>query len=175
MSAELIESKTEATDKPKIYIACLAAYNSGHLHGKWVEPADTVEGLQEQINQVLKSSPVKNAEEWAIHDYDGFYNLGENPDLKDIVKLAEVYNAGGQDKIDDFLEYYQIEDLDSLEDSYQGHYQDFSEFAQEMAEMCIEGFNDNSTLARYFDFESWERDLSYEYNIGSHGHVWGSW
>lgn len=175
MSAELIESKTEANDKHKIYIACLAAYNSGHLHGKWVEPADTVEGLQEQIDEVLKSSPIEDAEEWAIHDYDGFYNLGENPDLKDIAKLAEVYNEEGQDKIDDFLEYFIIEELDSLEDSYQGQYQDFSAFAQEMAEMCIEGFNDNSTLARYFDYEAWERDLSYEYNIGSNGHVWGRW
>lgn len=35
-----------------------------------------VEDIQEQINKMLESSPIENAEEYAIHDYEG---LGSCP------------------------------------------------------------------------------------------------
>ena len=59
----------------QIYVACLAAYNSGVLHGEWITPAKDVEELQAQINKVIKSTPAPDAEEWAIHDYNDFPNL----------------------------------------------------------------------------------------------------
>lgn len=30
-----MKSKTQ-NDSPKMYVACLAAYNAGHLHGEWI-------------------------------------------------------------------------------------------------------------------------------------------
>ena len=59
----------------KVYIACLAAYNSGTLHGEWIEPSSDVEELSEQIKAILKKSPAPDAEEWAFHDYDDFPNI----------------------------------------------------------------------------------------------------
>lgn len=178
MSAELIESKNtqEAEYKPSIYIACLAAYNSGHLHGKWVEPADTVEGLQEQINQVLKSSPVEDAEEWAIHDYDNFYNLGEYPNLEDVVKLAAAYKEHGQDMVDDWMEYHcesGLEHLESIEDDYHGQWDSFKDFAYQLAEDTIPELNDDNILSRYFDYDSFANDLEHDYHMGGNGHIWG--
>ena len=73
-------------DTSQIYVACLASYNNGCLSGKWITPADTEEKLQAQIDAILKASPEPDAEEWAIHDYDNFPNLGEYPDNKDIIK-----------------------------------------------------------------------------------------
>lgn len=67
------------TTEPKIYVADLAAYNNGYLHGVWINAAQAVDGIQEQINAMLAASPVPDAEEYAIHDYEGFegYALGE--------------------------------------------------------------------------------------------------
>src|SRR5688572_9380760 len=67
------------TNEIRIYVADLAAYNAGHLHGVWIDATQDVEDIQAQIDAMLKSSPVADAEEYAIHDYEGFdgYNLGE--------------------------------------------------------------------------------------------------
>ncbi len=57
------------TITPKIYIACLAAYNNGYLHGKWIDATQDVDSIYSNIRNVLASSPIPDAEEWAIHDY----------------------------------------------------------------------------------------------------------
>ena len=44
----------------KLYVACLASYNNGVLHGKWIDASSYVEDMQEQINQVLMSSKFPN-------------------------------------------------------------------------------------------------------------------
>jgi antirestriction protein len=41
----------------KIYVADLAAYNNGKLHGIWINACDDVEDIQEQINKMLAESP----------------------------------------------------------------------------------------------------------------------
>ena len=35
---------------PSIYVACLAAYNNGHLHGKWID----VDGDADEIHVLIK-------------------------------------------------------------------------------------------------------------------------
>ena len=59
-------------DQQRIYVACLAAYNSGILHGEWIDIEDDIDETWAHINAMLKASPVADAEEWAIHDYEGF-------------------------------------------------------------------------------------------------------
>ena len=58
--------------QPRIYVACLAAYNNGILHGTWIDADDDADA----VNAMLKTSPIPNAEELAIHDYEGFGNTG---------------------------------------------------------------------------------------------------
>ncbi|MCP4316242.1 MAG: antirestriction protein ArdA [Hyphomicrobiales bacterium] len=60
------------TVEPRIYVACLAAYNAGKLHGRWIEATDEPEEIHAQIQAMLKDSPERMAEEYAIHDYEGF-------------------------------------------------------------------------------------------------------
>ncbi|MCG8594183.1 MAG: antirestriction protein ArdA, partial [Kiloniellales bacterium] len=43
-----------ATDTPRIYVACLAAYNAGHLHGCWIDAIQDAEDIQDDINAMLK-------------------------------------------------------------------------------------------------------------------------
>jgi antirestriction protein len=68
-------SKTDTT--PCIYVADLAAYNAGYLHGVWIEccPADA-DAWQQAIDEMLAASPVgEDAEEWAIHDTENWHGI----------------------------------------------------------------------------------------------------
>ena len=39
---------------PQIYIACLAAYNNGKLHGVWIDATQDVDHIWEEINAIAK-------------------------------------------------------------------------------------------------------------------------
>ncbi|MGY6517484.1 MAG: antirestriction protein ArdA [Lysobacteraceae bacterium] len=43
----------------QIYIACLASYNAGILHGRWIDASDADE-MHEDICDILRSSPCPN-------------------------------------------------------------------------------------------------------------------
>ena len=63
---------SQTTDTPRIYVACLAAYNNGHLHGRWIDANQDPDAIQVEISAMLAASPIADAEEWAIHDYEGY-------------------------------------------------------------------------------------------------------
>lgn len=75
---------------PKIWVGCLAAYNSGSLHGNWIDATQDVEVIEKEIQKILKDSPVPNAEEWEIFEYDDF---GCNFELLDQYGLPKLVEA----------------------------------------------------------------------------------
>ena len=50
-------------DTPRIYVADLAAYNAGYLHGIWIDATQEIENIWQQIRTMLAASPMENAEE----------------------------------------------------------------------------------------------------------------
>lgn len=44
----------------RIYAACLASYNNGVLHGRWIEASSDVDEMQEQIDAMLRESRFPN-------------------------------------------------------------------------------------------------------------------
>ncbi|MCA1709304.1 MAG: antirestriction protein ArdA, partial [Actinobacteria bacterium] len=77
--------------RPRIYVRCLAAYNNGTLHGCWIDADQDEEALRHDVETMLNASPVLGAEEYAIHDHEGFtgYPLGEYEDLAFVSRLAQ--------------------------------------------------------------------------------------
>jgi antirestriction protein len=83
------------TTPPSIYVASLADYNNGRLHGDWIDATQDVEDIRAAIAAMLRRSPALRAEgetfgDWAIHDYEGFgtLRLGELEDLDFIHAVA---------------------------------------------------------------------------------------
>lgn len=154
-------------DKPRIYIACLASYNAGVLHGEWIIPATNKDELQKQIDDMLKKSRQPYADEWAVHDYDSFYNLGEYPDLEDIIKVQESYlNFHTVEIVNAFLENWSVADLDNIDDAFiSWGWDSFQDFADHEAdEMLDEHLNDSANCIRsHFDYKSYARDLEHDY------------
>ncbi|MDA0266167.1 MAG: antirestriction protein ArdA [Cyanobacteria bacterium] len=77
-------------ETPRIYVADLAAYNNGYLHGVWIDATQDLDEIWAEINAMLKASPVEFAEEYAIHDYENFagYSVGENEGLESLQAIA---------------------------------------------------------------------------------------
>jgi antirestriction protein len=79
----------------QIYVACLASYNAGTLHGEWIDASQDEESIEHAIELMLEKSPIQGAEKWAIHDYDGMVNLGEYASTETVVATAELIEEHG--------------------------------------------------------------------------------
>ena len=81
------------SDSLRIYVACLASYNNGTLHGTWIDcdGKDADDLREEVLHAVLVTSPSENAEEFAIHDHEGFGDLiSEYTPLDDVAAIAKA-------------------------------------------------------------------------------------
>lgn len=128
-----------ATDEPSVYVADLAAYNNGHLHGVWIDATDELDDIHAQIRAMLAASPVPDAEEIAIHDAQGFgaWAVGEYEDLATVHAVAVAIAEHGA-AMREWLGYGG--DVDTFEDAYLGEYASRADFAEELADElgCLE-------------------------------------
>jgi len=153
------EITTTTQDQPRIYVACLAAYNSGILHGEWIDIEDDIDQTWNQIRNVLASSPIPHAEEWAIHDFEGFggIRLSEWESIERVHELAEFMQEHGE--VGTLaLDHYcgNIEDATRALENYMGCYSSIADYAQEITESCTEI---PEHLQFYIDYERMGRDM----------------
>ena len=156
------ENKTQT---PRIYVACLAAYNSGKLHGSWINCDQDAESIWAEINAMLAKSPEPDAEEHAVHDFEGFgsLNLGEWPDIEQVAELAALMQEHGEIFSELVSHFGGLENLDeaktAMEESYQGSHDSLEDFAYELLEDtgALKDLPDN--LRCYFDYKAYGRDL----------------
>tara|TARA_B100000949_G_C14055854_1_gene355610 strand:- start:108 stop:593 length:486 start_codon:yes stop_codon:yes gene_type:complete len=140
-------------------MACLAAYNNGYLHGRWIDATIGADAIHDEINKMLAASPMPDAEEWALHDYEGFegLNLSEYEGIGDIVEKAEFIEEHGRLGAEVANHYGDFETAKrALEDDYAGQYECLADFAQEITE---ETTFIPETLQYYIDWERMGRDL----------------
>lgn len=144
----------------RIYVADLAAYNNGILHGQWLDASQDLDTLRDVINAMLESSPIPDAEEYAIHDYEGFYGyqVEEYSSIKTLHEIAcflEEHNALGGALLEHWcgdLEMVQT----ALEEDYYGTYESLADYAQELTESCVEI---PASLQFYIDYDAMARDM----------------
>lgn len=144
---------------PRIYVADLAAYNNGKLHGTWIDAAQSPEEIQDEIDAMLKQSPEPFAEEWAIHDYEGFgdLRLHEYESIADVSRLAELIEQYGEMFAAVVAHYGGLRDLDQAEtamtEHYQGRYDDLADWAYQFAMETV----GEDALGPYANYIDWER------------------
>ncbi len=149
------------TVHPRIYVACLASYNSGTLHGAWIAADQDAEDIRLEINAMLAQSPEQGAEEYAIHDMDEFcgIDIGEYESIDKVAEIAALLVEHGPA----YAAYYDHEgDMpsgDAFLDAYCGRYDTEQDYAEEMVDDT--GMLDEmpEQLRYYFDYAAWTRDL----------------
>ena len=147
------------TLQPRIYVACLAAYNNGFLHGAWIDASDDLDAIQAQVAKMLASSPIPDAEEYAIHDYEDFgdFSLSEHAGLETAhtiaLFLADTGSLGAM-----LLSHFSgdLNDAQNALENYAGVYESVADFAQELTEETTT-IPDN--LQYYIDYDAMAKEM----------------
>lgn len=187
-------------DTPRIYVASLSDYNAGVLHGCWIDAADA-DTIQEEVAAMLRESAhpnttcdcpdcdgegcdecndtgeVPTAEEWAIHDSEGFgpLTISEHESFEDVA----AYAAGIEEHGEAWAAYVDhqggLEYADGFEDDYCGEYGSEQDYAEQLIDDCYNLDEMMGSLAYYFDYEKFSHDLFIgdNYSIDAPGgNVW---
>jgi hypothetical protein len=166
------DTKTETL---KIYVADLAAYNEGHLHGKWydLEEFDSLEELEAAIQEdIIKTSPAFHPEEYMVHDHEYFPDGTGEISVTEAWQIYEFLNQW-----DDNLEaakallsyeHFDLSDegqrqrFSEMMGGYFGYYPDEKDFAYEIADRGIlevpehlNGYIDWERVAHCFSIEDY--------------------
>lgn len=153
--------------EPRIYVACLASYNAGILHGEWITLDGAVD-IGDAIKAMLDASPVDNAEEYAVHDHESCSHLSEYAGMDTLNEIVEAYQLTEANTIDwelfcEFCSHLgkglNPTEISSFEDSYAGSSIDLVSWCQDFLEETgqLEAIPEN--LRFYFDYEAYARDI----------------
>ena len=151
---------SDTDDTFRIYVACLAAYNNGKLHGKWIDALNnSPDEIMTEVQAMLKESPEPDAEEWAIHDYEGFENirLTEWEGLEQVHELAEFLNKYGCLGSEVYSYYSNLNEAYlAMTERYFGCYESIADYAESFT---AETSTIPENLAYYIDYEKMARDM----------------
>lgn len=179
--AEALVAKAQEERDPRsatrIYVASLSDYNDGRLHGTWLDAEAEPDELNDGIQAMLAGSPMGGAEEWAIHDYEGFgpLRLGEYESVATISQIGQGIAEHGA-AYAHWASICGTDDRDELarfDDTYLGHWPSIGEYAENLLDDL--GINDAiehavpESLQPYVtvDVDGFARDLEYSGDVTS--------
>lgn len=125
--------------RPRIYVASLSDYNAGESHGAWIDADQDRDALAGDIDRMLAGAPTPGAEEYAIHDYDGFFGiqLHEYENLDTVSRLARgIAHHGAAFAV--LAQHKGLDDLDAVDQAirngYHGVCTSIEDFVDDIAE-----------------------------------------
>lgn len=155
---------------PSIYVASLADYTNGHLHGVWIDldvhcDIDDVHNIVQKMldnSLAVAYGHVEVAEEYAIHDFDGFegFDVHESLPVADAVVIGEAIEEYGS-SFAWFLNGRHgretvAESVENFQDRHVGTWNSLEDYAWEQFE---ELFPDSYHLATACDWVSFEPEI----------------
>ena len=164
------------SDSPALYCGTYGKYNSGNLCGMWVD-LSTFDYYEDFRDFCLAIHADEEEPELMFQDGENIpdslcsESIGEE-EFNNLLKYCELCDEYNVLAVDDFLELYSTDDLDRMHDAYVGVYDSEEDFAEELVSDCYDLDNMMGSLACYFDYEKFARDLFMcGYYFGSHGTV----
>ena len=157
----------DIAETPRIYVASLADYNAGRLHGRWIDATQPADAIREEIAQMLAESKEPTDGEYAIHDYEYFGDL-ELSEYAGIDQVAEaayqitehgpvfaclLAYVGGTSNIEEALRY--------MEEAYCGEYDSLTDYAEQFLDDCYaDSLKNLPEFIRYhIDYEGIAHDM----------------
>ena len=164
------------SDSPALYCGTYGKYNEGNLGGMWVD-LSTFDYYEEFEAFCFAIHADEADPEIMFQDFDNMPDCLYNESMceaefNNLLEYCELCDDYSVEAVDDFLEIFRPEDLDNMQDAYVGEYESKEDFAREMVNDCYDIENMMGSLADYFDYEAFARDLFMcDYHFGSHGTV----
>jgi antirestriction protein len=131
--------KEHRSSGSSVYVASLADYNAGRLHGQWLQANVGQEELEAGVQLMLAASPTPGAEEFAVFDYEGFgpLRLEEHESLGTLAAIARGIAQHGPA----FAHWVAIVGIsnvaerDNFDDVYQGHWESVNAYAEDYLDL----------------------------------------
>lgn len=169
------------TITPRIYVASLAAYNAGRLHGRWIDANQDADIIRDQIADMLTSSPdYDGCDEWAIHDHEGLGSIGESEDIDRVAAIGQAVADAGDNALA-LLAWLGNEpgrDPDDFADVFRGSWDTLADYVQQLWDDI--GYDADKAAAgqwwhpaRYVDWDRMARDLELSGDVETIRHPGG--
>lgn len=163
-------AKNNILDEVKIYVGTYAKYNNGSIFGEWLTLSDYSD-LSEFYDACRELHKDEEDPEFMFQDYetpDIFKNaISESGINQDIFKLAEALEGKDIDMISAYVslmgEKLTPELIEQAEERFHGQFDSYTDLAEDYAEQTGMLSEVPESIQRYFDFEAFGRDLSYDF------------
>ena len=152
----------------QIYVGTYAKYNNGSIFGKWLDPTEYHE-LAEFYEACRELHADETDPEFMFQDHEGIPErfISESHLSEDFYAYREVVYSWADSQVEaleTFIKWMQPQgDIDemvsSFEDSFEGEFDTELDFTYHYIEYCGYLSNVPDTVANYFDYEKFNRDL----------------
>ncbi|WP_368644626.1 antirestriction protein ArdA [Castellaniella ginsengisoli] len=125
----------------------------------WIDADQDADEIRGEIAAMLARSPIEDAEEYAIHDYEGFegVSISEFAGIDSVARMAAFiaeHGALGAGLLEQFSG-----DMDQAETALQDCYHgEFASLADYMEELITESVTIPEALRYYVDWQAMARD-----------------
>ncbi|WOC14324.1 antirestriction protein ArdA [Gordonia sp. MP11Mi] len=160
---------------PRVWIGCLECGNAGSLVGDWYDATEAGDITTSQLHG--RAIPAETHEELWVMDLDGDWPVRREMDPAEAARWGEIYEEVGDDAWPAFCAWVRsgsyVEDGDGMpstgdfEERFAGTWPDFRTYAFQLAEDTdmFDGLPEDHIAVRYFDWDSWIRDLKFDYTV----------
>lgn len=168
------ERECRCESSPQICVICLSAYNSGYLHGLWIDLNQDEEKIQDDVQWMLSWSPVRHletCEEWMISDSMNVpFEIGEYDNICMIKKQLTLHEDFGKEFFifceNLGLYVWDSKSIELFQNNFLGIYKNKEDFAEDLLDSM--GIFDELrklpfNLEYYLDIEAITRDLIDDY------------
>lgn len=163
---------TTQQETPAVWIGCLHCYNSGDLVGDWFEALTADEVTLADVHRGSGRGDAGCEELWVM-DHENLPVSGEMSPM-DAAAWAERLDEVGDHLRPALCAWVRSGDyiaegtgdlpvISDFEDQFCGEWDNFDEYAQQLAEdiRLLDGVPEE--VARYFSWDAWSRDLAFDY------------
>ena len=161
-------------EKTKVYLNTWGAYNDGCIGYGWMSP--------DEARDFIDEDPERDGGEWFIADIDNYIgvefanlNYADVDQILDTIETLEDMEDWERDELVALMEYLSTDDVAEAIDK-RDEYTFYSDIDQwhDCCDELLEIDNNDSILARYFDYEAYHRDCDFDIYEASNGVcIWG--
>lgn len=158
-------SQTTTTTSPAIYVGTYAKYNNGSIAGKWLDLSDYAD-KEEFIKACLELHSDEQDPELMFQDWEGIPAalVSECSVDESLWDLMAAYEEHGEEAVTAYISIFGEWDASGFQDRYQGTHDSDEDFAQEFIDSTGMLSGVPESIARYFDYSAFARDLMFDYS-----------
>jgi len=164
---------TTTKTTPSIYVGTYKKYNEGSLYGQWLDLTEYAD-KDEFLQACAELHADEEDPEFMFQDWEGINDkyISESSISDDFFTFQANTADFDEDKLaayETFISVFGNDDISEFEDSFQGAYDSEEDFTYQLVEDCGYLSGVPETVANYFDYEKFSRDLfmsDYHYDNG---------